>query len=205
MATATAPRLDRDESLRRVAHPLERLRGRIRTYVVVEGLLVVGLYLALWFWIGLLLDYGVFRLFAVDWVQTLPWVGFRATILVVLTAGLLAVVAVKVFLRLFREFRDDALALVLERRYPEVLGDRLITAVELADPAKAKRYGYSRAMIEHTVQDAAQRLDRVPIAPVFDYRRLWRRGGIVAALSLGVFLLVAGAARVGSGIGLGEF
>jgi hypothetical protein len=205
MATVTAPKLDREESRRRVVHPLERLRGRIRAYVVVEGLLVVGLYLALWFWIGLLLDYGIFRLFAVDWVQTLPWIGPRATLLAVLTAGLVAVVALKVFLRLFREFRDDALALVLERRYPDVLGDRLITAVELADPAKARRNGYSQAMIEHTVRDAAERLDRVPIAPVFDYGRLWRQGLVVAAVSLGVYLLVAGAARLRSGIGLGEF
>ncbi len=44
---------------------------------------MVGLYLALWFWIGLLLDYGFFRLFHIDWVQELPW-SVRCGVLVVL-------------------------------------------------------------------------------------------------------------------------
>src|SRR5207302_88746 len=83
----------------------------------------LGLYLALWFWIGLFLDYGFFKLFTWDWVQILPW-GFRAGVLVVLVAGLLAAVATKVVTRLFKEFRDAALALVLERRFPQLLGDR---------------------------------------------------------------------------------
>src|SRR6516225_8981187 len=127
---------DRDEARRRVRSPLERLRGTIRRYVGLEGAAVVGLYLALWFWIGLLLDYGFFRLFGLDWVQLLPW-GWRAGLLAVLVLGLVTAAALKVLTRLFREFRDPALALVLERRFPHQLGDRLITAVELSDPDKA--------------------------------------------------------------------
>src|SRR5438128_2211713 len=145
MAIATTPTSspwNREDSQRRVHHPLQRLRSYIRLYVAAEGLAVLLLYLALWFWIGLLLDYGSFKAFSVDWVQELPW-GFRAVLLSGLLAGLLAVVGSKVLLRLFREFRDNALALVLERRFPKDLGDRLITAVELADPRLAQRYGYS--------------------------------------------------------------
>ena len=71
--------VDRDEARRRVRSPLDRLRGTIRRYVGLEGLGVVGLYLALWFWIGLLLDYGLFRLFTFDWVQSTPR-SFRATV-----------------------------------------------------------------------------------------------------------------------------
>jgi hypothetical protein len=157
--------------------------------VLLEGLAVVGIYLALWFWLGLLVDFVVFKTFHVDWVQELPR-SARGTILVILMAGLLIVLAVKIFRRLLVEFRASALALVLERRFPDVLGDRLITAVELADLDRAVDQGYSRAMVEQTVRDAADRVATVPVGEVFNWRRLRRLWTWVAALSVGVFLLV---------------
>ena len=197
MATVTSPpaSFDRDETQRRVAHPLERLRGFIRFYVGSEGVAVLLIFLLLWFWIGLLLDYGSFKLFGLDWVQELPH-GFRTTLFVMLAAGLLVVVATKMLFRLFREFRSDALALVLERRFPTLLGDRLITAVEMADPKLAARYGYSQAMIDQTIRDAAVNVAELPIAEVFNWRRLWRYVGALAALTAGLFLL-SGAAYAG--------
>ncbi len=106
--------LDRVESNRRVSHPLQRLRSYIRFYVTAEGVGVLLLYLILWFWIGLLLDYGFFKgfwlasltgfeslQFSIDWVQVLPF-GFRAGVLAILVAGLVAVVVLKVVRRLFR-------------------------------------------------------------------------------------------------------
>jgi hypothetical protein len=129
-------------------------------------------------------------MFGLDWVQLLP-VGFRAGVLIVLLAGLLAVVAVKVVLRLVRDFRAGALALVLERRFPSLLGDRLITAVEMADPRLARRYGFSQAMIDRTVQEAAERVDQLPIGEVFNWGRLGRYAIAVGVLSVGVYLLVA--------------
>ncbi len=185
MATATT--FNREESQRRVKSPLEQLRGYIRRYVIAEGTAILLLYVAVWFWIGMLLDYGVFKLFAVDWVQILPR-GFRAGVLCVLLAGLLAVVAVTILLRLTWEFTAPALALVLERRFPRVLGDRLITAVELADPEKAHTYGYSQAMVDQTIQDAAQLVERVPVGEVFDWKRLKRLAKRVAVSSVGVWV-----------------
>jgi hypothetical protein len=194
MATAIPPRvrLDRAASARRVADPLQRLRSSIRLYVTAEGLAVLVLYLSLWFWIGLLLDYGFFKVFTIDWVQELPW-GFRACVLAVLTAGLLAVVVTKVLLRLLREFRDAALALVLERRYPRLLGDRLITAVELADPRLAETYGFSQAMIDQTIADAIERVDQISVKEVFDWKRLRRQGLLILLLTAGLYLLVGAA------------
>src|SRR6516225_4566710 len=100
MATVTTPIRSRNlaEASQRVRSPLERLRRFIRLYVGLEGAAVVGLFLALWFWIGLVLDYGVFRLFHFDWVQETAW-GFRCGVLVVLLSGLLAAVALKVITR----------------------------------------------------------------------------------------------------------
>lgn len=191
MATATRPTapFNREESQRNLRHPLERLRGYIRFYVSAEGLAVLLLYLALWFWIGLALDYGSFRLFRWDWVQRLPW-SFRAVLLGGLIAGLLAVVATRVLLRLFREFQHTALALVLERRFPSQLGDRLITAVELADPRIAHRYGFSQAMIDQTIRDAATRVDETHVHEAFNWRRLVRYGLWAMGLSAGIYVLV---------------
>jgi len=193
MATVTPVRSGRSlvEDNRRVRHPLERLRGYIRGYVSLEGLAVVGLYLALWFWIGLFLDYGFFKLFGVDWVQVLPW-GMRLGTLIVLLAGLLAAFAVKVLTRLFREFSDAALALVLEKRFPKELGDRLITAVELSDTDKAAVYGYSRAMVQETIHEAADRVGKLPIGQVFDWKRLVRRGVLVGVLTVVAYFVAVG-------------
>src|SRR5579884_3140012 len=179
------------EAHERVRSPLERLRRFIRTYVSLEGAAVVGLYLALWFWIGMVLDYGVFRLFHFDWVQETPW-GLRCSVLLVLLSGLLAALALKVLTRLLREFRDVALALVLERRFPKILGDRLITAVELADPREAAEIGYSAAMVQETINEAAQRVEQLKIKEVFDWERLIRRGVVLGLLVFGGYLLVGG-------------
>jgi hypothetical protein len=190
MATVTTPVRSRNlaEAQQLVRSPLERLRTFIRLYVSLEGAAVVGLYLALWFWIGLILDYGVFRLFHFDWVQETPWAARCAT-LIVLLSGLAAAVAMKALTRLFREFRDDTLALVLERRFPKILGDRLITAVELADPRKAAEVGYSAAMVQETIHEAAQRVEQLKIKEVFDWERLTRRGILIGLLIFGGYLL----------------
>lgn len=190
MATVSDRPLNRAESQRRVASPLHQLGGYIRLYVSAEGLAVLLLYLALWFWIGLLLDYGLFKLTGVDWVQILSR-SFRGVVLGLLLTGLAALVVAKMLLRLMREFSSPALAMVLERRYPELLGDRLITAVELADPAIAKRYGFSQAMIDQTIQDASERLAQVHISDVFNWKRLVRYAALVVVLTVGLYGLVA--------------
>src|SRR5438552_3038492 len=137
MSIAAPPRqiFDRDETQRRVQHPLQTLRKYIRVYVALEGAAIALLFLAAWFWAGLLLDFGTFRLFAFDWLQELRDVapdannGFlvRAVLLGAVLLALVALVVVKIALRWMREFNDNALALVLERRFPRELGDRLIT------------------------------------------------------------------------------
>lgn len=189
MKTATLPaKMGPVESRQRVKHPLEQLRGYIRTYVAAEGAAILLLYLALWFWIGLALDYGFFKLFAVDWVQELPF-GLRAGVLIVLLAGLLTVVSILVVQRLLREFSDSALALVLERRFPKLLGDRLITAVEMADPNLAKKYGYSQGMIDQTIQEAGARVEEIPVNEVFNWKRLQNYAALVLGLTLGIYVL----------------
>jgi hypothetical protein len=207
MATVTPrPTFNRADADRRVRHPLHALRGHIRRYVTVEGAAVAVLYLALWFWVGLAFDYGLFALFGFDWIKELDraagesasfWM--RAVILFGLLAGLVAVVALKVIRRLMREFSDPALALVLERRFPRELGDRLITAVELADPKLSEKYGYSQTMLDQTIRDAADRVEKLPVHEVFNWARLRAHVIWAGVATVGVYLVVALASCITAG------
>ena len=56
---------------KKIRHPLQALSGYIRRYIILEGLAVALLYLAICFWVWLLLDFGTFALFGVDAVKWL--------------------------------------------------------------------------------------------------------------------------------------
>jgi hypothetical protein len=323
MATVTPPPVqvtdaNRDDVHRRVRHPLDRMRGTIRGYVSGEGFAVLVIYLALWFWITLALDYGLFQARAIDLTDAdsmpnralrglllgglfafvLALVGlFRASgsatrdsgqstrrptwLTIVLLVGMVLLLAAPLvffvlqgqapivagimlgfhllvmttvlviavlrilhsdhsalwlgvaaalglvyvglwcFVGLVRQanltggtgtavllgmlaaapvvwvvtrmltttFSAPSLALVLERRFPKVLGDRLITAVELADPKVAAKYGYSQAMIDRTTSEAAECMATLPVNEVFDWKRLMRYGLFVLGLTVGMILL----------------
>ena len=168
----------------RIVHPLDQLRGYIRRFVFLDGLLAAVLFLVAWFWVGLALDFGLFKVSGFDWVQDAPR-GLRIAALAALVVLLVAIVTTWVVLRLTREFSYPSLALVLEKRYPQILGDRLITAVELADVEKQASVGYSPQMIRRTIEEAREAVARVPVREVFNWRRLWRK------LLLAVAVLVA--------------
>jgi hypothetical protein len=199
MATVTprSPSFNRAEVDRRVRHPLQALRGSIRRYVTLEGVAVTVLYLSLCFWLGLAFDYGLFALLRFDWIKELDrasgetasfWV--RGFILLIVVAGLVAVISLKVLRRLFREFSDRALALVLERRFPRELGDRLITAVEMADPKLSEKYGFSQVMLDRTIREAADRVEKLPVHEVFNWVRLRWQLIWAGIASVGVYLVV---------------
>ena len=136
-------------------------------------------------------------LHGVDWIQEINEVdtttvssrGIRVIVFAVILVGFLALGFIKVVLRWFREFNDRAVALVLERRFHKQLGDRLITAIELADPKLSKKYDYSQAMLEKTIQEAADTLKKLPIASVFNWGRLFRLWLLVGVTTFG-FLFV---------------
>src|SRR5438477_12512593 len=140
-----------------VYHPLDRLRGIIQRYVIIEGVLSAVLFVAAWFTLGLALDYGVFKTTGWDWARDGSWwVRFLALI----TAGALfvAILVFRIVRRLTTEFSYPSLALVLERKFPKILGDRLITAVEMADVEAMGKFGYSKDMIRATIAEARERV-----------------------------------------------
>ena len=154
MATAT-PTLSPIQQ--RMRNPLQRLRGYLRTYVTLEGLAsfchLPG---------AVVLDRAAARLRRLQDCSTgtgcasCPcW--FRAVLLVGLAGAAVTLALRRSCRRLIRQFRDSAFALLLERKFPALLGDRLITAVELSDPEAAAALGYSPAMIRETINEAARR------------------------------------------------
>jgi hypothetical protein len=185
MAKPTAPASSTPVDLR-AYHPLARLRRIIRAYVTIEGTLSALIMIGLWFWLSLAIDFGVHYFLGIDLLQDAAPV--RYVLLVLVSAGVLAALVFFVFRRIFREFRAASLALVLEKRYPELLGDRLITAVELADLKKAAALGYSTDMIKKTMKEAQERVNTVPVRTVFNWHRLrmmfWLFLGVTALVML---------------------
>jgi hypothetical protein len=173
-----------DDRSDQVRHPLSTVRRYIRRYVLLETAAILVLGVACWFWLGLFFDFGLFKAAAFDWMLELDfldpsgkgsfWV--RAIIALAVLAVLGYLIVSRLVIRLLSEFSDSAVAMVLERRFPRELGDRLITAVELSDPKKAEAYGFSGDMLRQTIREAAERVECVPVADVFDWgrlRRLW--------------------------------
>jgi hypothetical protein len=154
---------------------LARLRRRIRRYVLLEGTALVLCILAVLFWVSLSLDYAYFQIRSLE----LPrW--FRAAF----SIGALSLFVVTflswVLFRYLRSLREKALALVLERRFPQ-LDDRLITAVELPESVTGRETPLTASMLRRTVEDLSRLTQSLDIGAVFEKRPL-RRAVILAAV-----------------------
>lgn len=220
MATVTVKErpFNHEETQRKVRHPLALVRKYIRRYIFLEGVALTLLFASIAFWIGLAIDYGLYKLdfdlrnkqlmfvemdapplhmHGIDWLLELNDLDFtgasslaiRAMILGVIVVALLFLGFTRVVTRWFREFNDRAVALVLERRFPKELGDRLITAIELADPKLSKKYGYSQAMVEKTILEAVDRIKPLPVASVFNWRRLYSLWFFLALTTIGMLVV----------------
>ncbi len=177
----------------KIVHPLSKLRGYIRSYVTLDSFITTILFFAFWFWAAVVIDYGVFRIFTFDWVEDAPRT-LRTIALIVAVALVIALVATRLVLRLTRELTLSSMALVLEKRFPKQLGDRLITAVELSDLKRAESYGYSVDMVKNTINGVRETVDTLPIKSVFNWKRIYTRVGLFVFLSFGLFILVGGVA-----------
>ncbi|WP_373650673.1 hypothetical protein [Schlesneria sp. DSM 10557] len=169
---------------------LDQLKSRIRSYVFWEGLALVVVVLGLLFWSSFAFDWAYFQLSHLE----LPrW--FRAAVLIagisLVTLGACSWIG----LRLFRGFRTRALALVLERRFPE-LDDRLITAVEASEGLLETDSPVTAAMLQRTLKDVTSTASRLDLGSVFDSRPLRRAivGAVVLVASIFGMMVVDSAA-----------
>lgn len=156
---------------------LAELRTRIRRYVLIEGIALTVVVLGGVFWLSLIVDHLWFRVSRLE----LPY-WFRAAFDVGV-AGLLGFLLVSLIgLRVLRGFRSKALALVLERRFPE-LNDRLVTAVELAENGENSATNpLAAAMLRQTVADAVEATSKLDLTSVFDRKPLQRAVTAAAVL-----------------------
>jgi len=169
-----------------IATLLSQLKRRIRGYVLIEGIALLAVLVGGMFWLTLTLDWAYFRLTALE----LPlW--FREAIAVLSVALLAAGAIFWIVLRFFARLRARALALVLERRFPQ-LGSRMITAVEMAESRSGQDSSLTAAMIERTIDDAVRLSAALPLESVFDRAPL-RRSLAAAVLlfgAIGTFALI---------------
>jgi hypothetical protein len=159
---------------------LSRLRSQIQRYVLLEGTASVLVVLGLLFWVSLGLDWTYFFLQRAE----LPrWIRFAIEV-----AGIclcLSLFAGWVGLRWMRQFRQRALALVLERRFPE-LNDRLITAIELTDGKHVTQPPLTQAMLARTIEEVREASSHLDLGTVFDKRPLMRAGISASCLAVSV-------------------
>ncbi|MEQ8855579.1 hypothetical protein [Gimesia sp.] len=159
---------------------LNRLRGKIRRYILLEGVARLLAVIGLIFWASFLVDWGYFQLSHFE----LP-VWFRASLVLISVSAILMLAVSLLLFRLMKKMRRKALALVLERRFPE-LNDRLATAIELHETQEPQN-ALTRAMLERTVHEVAEGSRQLPLEDVFDKRPL--RRAFLCALALCISIL----------------
>lgn len=173
MAVAeSAPRLAPE-----IRELLQRLRGRIRRYVWLEGTALAVAAAVVCFWL----------LHALDWWQEPPPRVLRG-LLAVCLVGVLLVFWRYAFRRAFVPLADESLALLIERHHGE-LQEGLITVVELAE-RDAQLEPLGREMFAHTARQTAQAAAHVQVEQLFNHRRL--RLAVTAAASLALTVIAYG-------------
>ena len=129
----------RDANLNsKISNPLVRLRGFIRLFVSLDVLLFAGLFLVIWFLGWIAFDYGIFKATGIDYALYSHW-GLRLAFIALMLTILGAYIALRMIRLVRKDLSYTSLALVLEKRHPELLRDRLITAIELSDIDKIGR------------------------------------------------------------------
>ncbi len=165
---------------------LTRLKSQIRRYLLIQGVASVIVVFGLIFWGTMLLDWGYFQLSRLE----LPrW--FRATLTFLSLCSIGTAIVSWIVLQLFRRLRNQALVMLLEKRFPE-LDDRLITAIEMTDASASVQSTtatpLSGWLLQRTIADASRMAASLDLQSVFTNRPLKR------ALTLASIAIVSVAA-----------
>ncbi|MCH2114768.1 MAG: hypothetical protein MK171_07665 [Pirellulales bacterium] len=154
---------------KRVHRKMRYLRWLVRLYVGLEGLAAVVLVLGLAFWLGL----------ALDWTFE-PKPALRLVGMLVVLGAVGYVAQRFLFSRATAELPNTRLALLVERKYPE-LQQGLVTTVEAAQQQRTGPVG-NRALLRQTSQHASEAMSSIYLLDIFHYRPLiWK---LLAALTI---------------------
>ncbi len=151
---------------RQVLGRLNRLAARLRAYVLLDGLAMLSLAVLAAVAVTFLIDRGFQLTF-----------DMRATQLATLLLAMAGVGWYGLVRPLRIRLMPAALALLIERRYPE-LRSRLISAVEFTEAARrpaAPRPAHSPAMLAALVAQAGQAVTGIDFAAVLNHTRARRR------------------------------
>lgn len=164
---------------------LQRLRRRIRLYVVMEGLAIAVIWLAVTFWIGLALDYFPVMMGASEMPITA-----RSVILTLIAVILGYILYRWILRRTWVNFRNSSLALLLEKRFPEI-DDSLVTAVELH--RRSDESSLHQAMLKDATRVAVEKVRNVRVGQVLNIRPLVGKLAValLAVVSVGLFGIMA--------------
>lgn len=177
-----------------IRRTLAALRSRIRTYVWIDGLLRVAIWIALAFFAALALDY----LPVLAGATEMPRVA-RAALLAILVLGAIYLFVRYVLRRAFAKLSDVSMAVLLERKYGG-FRDSLLTSVEL-DPERAKEVYYREDMLDRTREQAVEALKDAPVGATLAKKPLIWKGLLAFALVavfVGFAIAYPGAALLGA-------
>lgn len=165
---------------------LSNLKSRIRWYVITEGLLMLLFLAAVIFWVAFLIDLAYFTIRKFELARSFR-VGYVAVAGIVLAGGFLYWIG----LRLFRSMREKPLALVLERRFPN-LNDKLITSVEAGESYSGGETDLTRSMLQRTIDSATEDARSLRVGDVFEKTPLVFSGvasfvGVISIAALAIF------------------
>ena len=167
----------------RIQQKLSKLRGRIRSIVVVDALLAIMICFAVGFAIAFCVDY-------------LPvWFGMTELPVIPRLIMLMCIFGIGLFLlatlgigRFFTKLPDESLKLLIERAHPE-FSDSLLT---LSDETAANVTTRQRWMLDVTEKEAVKRLENVNTNDVVSYAAIkWKFGalfGFVTAFMISFWL-----------------
>jgi hypothetical protein len=176
---------------------LGNVRGEIRRHVALDGLLLAVIWALAIFWLGAALDYLPVRVGA---TETPRWV--RAGLLLVIAGGVAWALIWRLARRLLARLPDRSLAVLLERRFPQ-LNNELVTAVELVEqpePEVSNRPAY-RAMLERVHASAAAHVEGLEAGKLLNWRPIMLlciAAGALSLLTVAVTLAAPGWMRLWS-------
>ena len=172
-------------SLKSISRPtarlLSRLRRRIRWLVLLEGIATAIIWAVLSFWLALALDYLPVTMGLNELSRPIRLVIF------VLSSLLIAYVLYRlVFRRVFVRLKNQSMAMLIERTYPQ-FNDSLLTTVSQSGP-RSGDVSIDQSMLDRTRVDAEAIIPSVKLAQVINAKPM-QRSFVIAGLLL---LTVAG-------------
>ncbi len=144
----------------------------VRNYLLIETALLIAVWCLSIFWLGGLLDYLPVTVGANETPRLV-----RAAILAIMGLGTAWILIAYLGRRLFVRLPQRSLALLIERKYPE-LNNELVTTVELSgrSDADVSNPVAHRAMLERVHRSISTRIAHVEPASLLNWQPIWGTG-----------------------------